>query len=124
MKTNANYKVQSLILGSIGFGGGIVLLSVNTLYTTVLSTLTILITGLTSLIIGIYFLLEYVKLTMLPESEEIDMMKDEEIEQLMEEIENMEPMYFHHDPKMRMLYEELGEKVMERYRLRIGDDIE
>ena len=34
---------------------------------------------------------------------------------MMANIENMEVIYFNHDPKMRLLYEELGEKVMEKY---------
>ena len=115
MKTTLINKVQTLILGSIGFAGGIILLSADTMNTTLLTTFIILITGLTALVIGMYYLVEYAKLVMLPDSEEIDMMKDEEILDMMTNIENMEQLYFNHDPKMRLLYEELGEKVMEKY---------
>ena len=115
MKTTLINEVQSLILGSLGFTGGIVLLSADTMTTTLLTTVIILITGLTALVIGMYFLVEYAKLVMLPDKEEIDLMEDEELLDMMANIENMEVIYFNHDPKMRLLYEELGEKVMEKY---------
>lgn len=124
MKTKTIKKAQTLVVGSVGFIVGIVLLSSNTLHTTMLTTLTIIGGGICSLIVGINFLLKYIELGLLKDLEEIDMMKDEEITQLMQEIENMESSYFHHDPKMKMLYEELGEKMMERYRLRCGDDLD
>lgn len=115
MKTTLINKVQTLILGGIGFTGGIILLSANTMTTTLLTTFIILITGLTALVIGMYYLVEYAKLVMLPDKEEIDLMEDEELLDMMANIENMEQLYFNHDPKMRLLYEELGEKVMEKY---------
>ena len=115
MKTTLINKVQTLFLGGIGFTGGIILLSVDTMNTTLLTTFITLITGLTALVIGMYFLIEYAKLVMLPDKEEIDLMEDEELLDMMTNIENMEQLYFNHDPKMRLLYEELGEKVMEKY---------
>ena len=115
MKTTLINKVQTLFLGGIGFTGGIILLSVDTMTTTLLTTFITLITGLTALVIGMYFLIEYAKLVMLPDKEEIDLMEDEELLDMMTNIENMEQLYFNHDPKMRLLYEELGEKVMEKY---------
>ena len=115
MKTNSLNKTCTLILGTLSFSIGITLLSVDTMSMSLLTTFITLIIGITGLVFGMYFLVEYAKLVMLPDSEEIDIMEDEELLDMMANIENMEVIYFNHDPKMRLLYEELGEKVMEKY---------
>ena len=115
MKTNTFKKAGTLTFGTLCFAIGILLLSLDTMFISLLTTIITLIIGLTGLVLGMYYLVEYAKLVMLPDSEDIDMMEDEEILDMMANIENMEQLYFNHDPKMRLLYEELGEKVMEKY---------
>ena len=115
MKTNSLNKTCTLILGTLSFSIGILLLSLDTMFTSLLTTIITLITGLSGLVIGIHYLVKYAKLAFIIDTDDIDLMEDEEILDMMTNIENMEQLYFNHDPKMRLLYEELGEKVMEKY---------
>ena len=115
MKTNTFKKAGTLTLGTLCYAIGIGLLSIDTTHASSTTTFITLITGLTGLVLGMYYLVEYAKLAFIIESDEIDLLNDDEVLHIMMEIESMEQLYFNHDPKMRLLYEELGEKVMEKY---------
>ena len=123
MKAQTLKRIGSAVIGSIAFVVGVVLLSINTDNNSFLTTCNIVLPGITALVVGMIFLIEYVKMAFLPDIVEIDLMDDEEIMQMLEEIEALEPLYFRQSPRMRMLYEDLGEKIIEKYNKEIKDKV-
>lgn len=80
-----------------------------------ITTFILVTTSIVLLVLGIKFLLEYNKARFYYEEEEIDDMDDAKMLNIMEEIEEMYHLYPTYHPRIRALYERLGERVMELY---------
>lgn len=113
--------IYTLLLGVLLTGAGIVLLSIDFIEKSVLTTIATIIAGIATLVAGIMILKYWYKLMFIYDEEEIDYMKEDEIMDILNDIEEEYDNYGHLNPRLKRLYERLGEKIFRIHRKDMED---
>ena len=113
--------IYTLLLGVLLTGAGIILLSMDFIEKSVLTTIVTIIAGIVTLVAGIVNLKYWYKLMFIYDEEEIDYMKEEELMDILNDIEEEYDNYGHLNPRLKRLYEQLGEKIFRIHRKDMED---
>ena len=113
--------IYTLLLGVLLTGAAIVLLSMDFIEKSIITTIATTIAGAVTLLAGIMILKYSYKLMFIYDEEEIDYMKEEELMDILNDIEEEYDNYGHLNPRLKRLYERLGEKIFKIHRKDMED---
>ena len=108
--------IYTLLLGVLLTGAALVLLSIDFIEKSIITTIATTIAGIVTLVAGIMNLKYWYKLMFIYDEEEIDYMKEEELLDILNDIEEEYDNYGHLNPRLKRLYELLGEKIFRIHR--------